>query len=83
MNRCVFLVVIIIAPVLTQKWETMTRISALPCECHIGGLESKWDYEGSMFIGRRRLADGSVKIGKVNYEDHRRLYGRSNNLCYE
>lgn len=69
------LLFVLFASVSSQTWEKMTSISALPCNCHVGGLESKFDFSGPVYIGRRKLGDGSVKIGKA-VESQKKLYGK-------
>lgn len=74
----IILMFLSIASVHSQTWRPMTPESELPEYCPIGGLESKWDFAGPMYIGRKyieRARHSYFKVGKANVDTHKKLYG--------
>lgn len=63
-----------VALVYSHAWISMTPFSSVPKNCPIGSVESKWDFSGPMFIGRKNI-EGHYKVGKANVDTHKKLYG--------
>lgn len=74
--RVQIILILSIVSVHSLTWRPMTPQSELPENCPIGGLESKWDFAGPIYIGRKYIEEkSSLKVGKANADTHKKLYG--------